>query len=43
LPPEIGPGAAILPGHLPVRPVDLAGADALIFVADTDGRRQQYW
>ena len=43
LPPHIGPGAPMVPGHLPVRPADLAGADALIFVADTDGRRHQYW
>ncbi len=43
LPSEIGPGAPILPGHIPVRPVDLAGADALVFIADTDGRRVQYW
>ncbi|WP_420123931.1 erythromycin esterase family protein [Nakamurella sp.] len=43
LPLAIEPGEPILPGHIPVRPADLAGADALIFVADTDGRRQQYW
>lgn len=43
LPPTIEPGKPILPGHIPLRPDDLAGADALIFVADTDGRRQQYW
>lgn len=43
LPPGITAGAPIVPGHIPVRPADLAGADALIFVADTDGRREQYW
>lgn len=43
LPPQIGPAAPMLPGHIPVRAEDLAGADALIFVADTDGRRHQYW
>lgn len=43
LPPGITAGAPIVPGHIPVRPADLAGADALILVADTDGRREQYW
>jgi erythromycin esterase-like protein len=43
LPPAIGPGGPIVPGHIPVRPEDLAGVDAVVFVADTDGRRHQYW
>lgn len=41
--PTTGPGEPILPGHIPLRPADLDGADAVIFVADTDGRRHQYW
>ena len=36
-------GEAILPGHLPLKPSELDGADAVIFVADTDGKRYQYW
>jgi hypothetical protein len=32
-----------VPGHIPLGPADLDGADAVIFVADTDGRRHQYW
>ncbi|OLR92254.1 erythromycin esterase family protein [Actinokineospora bangkokensis] len=36
-------GKPILPGHIPLTPDDLAAADAVIFVADTDGTRHQYW
>ncbi|PBI96994.1 Erythromycin esterase [Rhodococcus erythropolis] len=36
-------GEPILPGHLPLKPSELNGADAVIFVADTDGKRHQYW
>jgi hypothetical protein len=43
LPLSIGAGEPIVPGHLPLNPADLDGADAVIFVADTDGRRHQYW
>ncbi|MFY1633149.1 erythromycin esterase family protein [Solwaraspora sp. WMMB335] len=43
LPAAIGTGGPIVPGHIPVNPADLDGADAVIFVADTDGKRQQYW
>jgi erythromycin esterase-like protein len=43
LPPLIGPGEPIVPGHIPLNPADLDGADAVIFVADTDGKRHQYW
>ncbi|MDV8006554.1 hypothetical protein [Rhodococcus sp. IEGM 1318] len=41
--PSITAGEAILPGHLPLKPSELEGADAVIFVADTDGQRHQYW
>ncbi|MGH3763746.1 MAG: erythromycin esterase family protein [Pseudonocardiaceae bacterium] len=43
LPPSIGPGEPIVPGHLPLHPAELDGADAVIFIADTDGKRHQYW
>ncbi|MEV6430578.1 erythromycin esterase family protein [Nocardia sp. NPDC051463] len=43
LPPSIGAGEPIVPGHIPLDPADLDGADAVIFVADTDGKRHQYW
>ncbi|MGY2032520.1 erythromycin esterase family protein [Nocardia gipuzkoensis] len=43
LPPSIGTGEPIVPGHIPLTPADLTGADAVIFVADTDGKRHQYW
>jgi erythromycin esterase-like protein len=43
LPPSTGQGRPIVPGHLPLGPADLADTDAVVFVADTDGRRHQYW
>lgn len=43
LPPSMGGSAPIVPGHIPLMPADLDGADAVIFVADTDGTRHQYW
>ncbi len=30
-------------GHIPLSPADVDGADAVIFVADTDGHQHQYW
>ncbi|CRK61927.1 Protein-L-isoaspartate O-methyltransferase [Alloactinosynnema sp. L-07] len=43
LAPTIGAGEPIVPGHLPLNPSELDGADAVIFIADTDGQRHQYW
>lgn len=43
LDPSIGTGTPIVPGHIPLTPADLAGTDAVVFVADTDGKRHQYW
>jgi erythromycin esterase-like protein len=43
LPRTIRAGKPILPGHLPLEPADLEASDAVIFVADTDGKRHQYW
>ncbi|MEU2042929.1 erythromycin esterase family protein [Nocardia niwae] len=43
LPPSIGAGKPIVPGHIPLEPADLNGADAVIFIADTDGEQHQYW
>lgn len=43
LPSSIGAGEPILPGHLPLDPAELDGTDAVVFVADTDGKRHQYW
>lgn len=43
LPPSIGTGKPIVRGHLPLTPAALNGADAGIFVADTDGKQHQYW
>jgi hypothetical protein len=43
LPPSIGTGKPIVRGHLPLTPAELDGADAVIFVADTDGKQHQYW
>jgi hypothetical protein len=43
LAPSITTGEPIVPGHIPLDPEDLDGADAVIFVTDTDGKRHQYW
>jgi erythromycin esterase-like protein len=43
LPAAMGSGEPIVPGHIPLRQTDLDGADAVVFVADTDGRRHRYW
>jgi hypothetical protein len=43
LPPSIRAGEPIVPGHLPLKPAELDGADAVIFIADTDGKRHQFW
>ncbi|MDA3626558.1 erythromycin esterase family protein [Saccharopolyspora sp. WRP15-2] len=40
---SIGAGEPIVQGHIPLTPADLDGADAVIFVADTDGQRHDYW
>jgi erythromycin esterase-like protein len=43
LPPSISTGEPIVRGHLPLNPADLDGADAVIFITDTDGKQHQYW
>lgn len=43
LPSGIGAGKEIVRGHIPLRPDDLDGADAVIFITDTDGRQHRYW
>lgn len=43
LPVSIRAGEPIVPGHLPFEPAGLEGADAIVFVADTDGTRYEYW
>jgi erythromycin esterase-like protein len=43
LPPSIGPGKPMVPGHLLLNRADLDGAEAVIFITDTDGRQIQYW
>lgn len=43
LPPSVGTGEPIVPGHLPLNPAELGGADAVIFITDTDGKQHQYW
>jgi erythromycin esterase-like protein len=43
LPPSTGTGEPIVRGHIPLDPGDLDAADAVIFVADTDGKQIQYW
>ncbi|HVW41141.1 MAG TPA: erythromycin esterase family protein [Amycolatopsis sp.] len=43
LPPSLGTGEPIVRGHLPLTPADVTGADAVIFITDTDGKQHQYW
>jgi erythromycin esterase-like protein len=43
LPSSIGKGEPIVRGHLPLDPAALDGTDAVIFIADTDGKQHQYW
>lgn len=43
LAPSVGTGRPIVPGHIPLKPAELDAADAVIFVADTDGKQHQYW
>ncbi|MEV5646616.1 erythromycin esterase family protein [Nocardia sp. NPDC052254] len=43
LPPALEAGEPIVPGHIPLGPADTAGADAIVFINDTDGKRFQYW
>ncbi|TSE01532.1 erythromycin esterase family protein [Skermania sp. ID1734] len=43
LPPSIGASTPIVPGHVPLSREVINGADAVIFIADTDGKRHQYW
>lgn len=43
LSPSVAAGEPIVRGHIPLRPADLDGAEAVVFVADTDGERFEYW
>ncbi|TDV44284.1 erythromycin esterase family protein [Actinophytocola oryzae] len=43
LPPSIDAGEPIVRGHFPLKPAELAAADAVIFITDTDGKQHQYW
>ncbi|MGA9873712.1 MAG: erythromycin esterase family protein [Rhodococcus sp. (in: high G+C Gram-positive bacteria)] len=43
LPESVTPGAPIVPGHIPLSPAELPGTDAVVFIADTDGQRHEYW
>lgn len=43
LPRSTGASKPILPGHIPLTLADLPGAAAVVFIADTDGKRHRYW
>ncbi|ASR38077.1 erythromycin esterase [Prauserella marina] len=43
LPAAISAGEPIVRGHLPLNPDELDGTDAVVFVADTDGKRHGFW
>ncbi|MGF6885844.1 erythromycin esterase-like protein [Nocardia sp. GAS34] len=43
LPPSIHAGEPIVPGHLVLQPSEVERADAVVFIADTDGKQHKYW
>ena len=43
LPPSTGTAEPIVSGHLPLHPQEVGLADAVIFIADTDGKQYKYW
>ncbi|MEU4442662.1 erythromycin esterase family protein [Actinosynnema sp. NPDC050801] len=43
LPPSLGTGRPMVRGHLPLTRADLSGADAVVFITDTDGKQHRYW
>ncbi|MFD4466830.1 erythromycin esterase family protein [Rhodococcus sp. NPDC058505] len=43
LPPTVEAGDPIVRGHLPLTRGDLDRADAVVFVADSDGAQHRYW
>ncbi|MGW4355226.1 erythromycin esterase family protein, partial [Nocardia sp. NPDC004582] len=43
LSPAIVSGEPIVRGHFPLTVADLDGADAIVFITDTDGVQHQYW
>jgi erythromycin esterase-like protein len=43
LPAGIGTGEPMVRGHLPLKVSDLSGADAVVFIADTEGKQHQFW
>ncbi|WP_407445582.1 erythromycin esterase family protein, partial [Rhodococcus sp. (in: high G+C Gram-positive bacteria)] len=43
LPQSIDTGEPLVRGHIPLSPADVERADAIVFVADTDGHQHQYW
>ncbi len=43
LPPAVGTGEPLVRGHIPLDAAELDRADAVIFIADTDGRQQWKW
>jgi erythromycin esterase-like protein len=43
LPADIGTDEPVVRGHIPLKAADLDDADAVVFIADTDGKQHQYW
>ncbi len=43
LPEDVAAGPPMVRGHIPLTPADLAGADAIVYLADTDGRQHRFW
>ncbi len=43
LPRSLEPTEPVVRGHIPLTLADLSGADAVVFIADTDGKQFRYW
>ncbi|MGC0364118.1 erythromycin esterase-like protein [Rhodococcus sp. 27YEA15] len=43
LDPSVAAGEPMVRGHIPLTPAEVDGADAVVFLADTDGRQHRYW
>lgn len=43
LPSDLADSAPMIPGHIPLTRADLDGCDAVLFLADSDGQRVEYW
>ena len=43
LPPSLVTAKPMVRGHIPLTPADVEAADAVVYIADTDGQQHRYW